>query len=274
MIRTLAMIAVAGFLLATVCLSVAITLAGPEAVERGVWSWTDNDWNYSWRPGHGLSWSSHGDHQDASAAGASRNFPWPAGDKLQIDLPADVRFTQADGPAKLVMHGPQSALDHIVVNNGRIRFDEPSFDAEDITIELTAPKVTSFELSGSGKLDIRDYRQDSLSIRVSGDGEVTAKGAAKATELVISGSGDADLGSLATDGADVRISGSGHAKVGPKAWAKLDISGSGDVELTSHPKSLETHISGSGQVDQGDDGGAEPAAPTAAPTPAAKPART
>lgn len=273
MIRTLTLIAVAGFLLATVCLSIAVTMAGPEVVERGAWSWSGDGWNYNWRAGHGLSWESRDSGDDA---GASRSFPWANGAKLVIDLPADVRFTQSDGPAGVVVRGPKAALDHIVVNDGHIRFDRPTHDGEDLTIEVKAPKVTDFTMNGSGKLDIAGYRQDSLALHINGDGDVSVDGAAKAAELVISGSGDADLGGLALERADVRISGSGHAKVAPKEAAKLDISGSGDIELVGHPKRLETHVSGSGEINQGDEDESDPsAAPSPAPAQApVRPART
>jgi hypothetical protein len=107
-------------------------------------------------------------------------------------------------------------------------------------------------VAGSGDLDIRNYHQDSLSLNVSGSGDVTAQGAAKSVQTTISGSGDADLSQLSVEGADVRISGSGSTTVGPRAWAKLDISGSGDVTLTNRPPKVESHVSGSGDIRQGE----------------------
>lgn len=271
MIRTLTMIAVAGFLLATVCLSIAIGLAGPEVVERGVWSWNDDGWLSRHVEMHDdFSWKSHGDD-----SAAHRTFPWANGSKLVVEVPANVRFTQSDGPAGVTVRGPQEALDHLVVNNGRIAFDRPSYDSDDLTIEVKAPKITDFSLNGSGKLDIDGYRQDSIAVRINGEGEATVRGRATAAEVVISGSGDADLGELALDRAEVRISGSGHAKVAPKEQAKLDISGSGDIELIGHPKKLETHVSGSGEINQDDSGSDGGDAPPPEPSsPPVKPART
>jgi hypothetical protein len=271
MIRTLAMIAVAGFLLSVVCLSIAVSLAGPELIASSAWGW-DGPWSHmNWSHHNNFSWS-RGESDDGPQA--SRELTWTGGDALEVDVPADVRFTQADGPARLVVRGPQGTIDHLVVRGGHVSFDRPMDDASDVTIELTAPKVRSFGINGSGKLDIRDYRQDELNLHVSGDGNVSAAGAAKTVNLVISGSGGADLANLASDGADVNISGSGNARVGPKTWAKLDISGSGDVTLLSHPSRLESHVSGSGSIDQQDDGAApdEPAAP-AAPVPPSKPGK-
>lgn len=263
MIRTLAMIAVAGFLLSVVCLSVAIRLAGPEMIANGAWNWSPGSWNFSW---------SHGHHHMRHETAASRDLAWSGGESLVLNVPADVRFTQSDGPAKVSITGPQDTINSIVVENGQIRSNRGSVldgDGDGVTIEVTAPHVTRFEVHGSERLQIQNYRQDRLDVTVTGQSQVIAQGATKALALDVSGTGDADLGGLAVDGADVKISGSGHAKLGPRTWAKLDISGTGDVDLLGHPKQLETHIAGSGHIDQDED--AQPA-PPAEPQQPAKPA--
>jgi hypothetical protein len=267
MIRVLAMITVAGFILSVVCLSVAVSIAGPEIVSRGGWAWIG--------PGSRLEWSHshHGGHSHFSdGPSASRDLAWSGGDTLDIALPADVRYTQGAGAAKLVVRGPEDVISHVRVDHGRVEFDTPSLDADEVTIELTAPKVTRFVVSGSGRLAIHDYRQDQLSLRITGDGNVTADGAAKAATVEISGSGEADLAELSLDGAEVAITGSGEAKVGPKSWAKLNISGSGNVDLLSHPRRLESQISGSGHVDQSDE--EEAGSPSPSPSDSPSPTRS
>lgn len=245
MIRTLSLIAISGFLLAVVCLSVAIGMAGPEVIERGAWGWTGHGWDYHWTHDHDVTFNVGSGPQD------SRTLAW-SGETLEVDVPGDVHFTQGPGAPSLLVKGPKDALDHLVVENGRIRYDRPMFDGPDLTIELTAPKVTRFTLNGSGNLDLNDYAQDALALNINGDGDVTARGQTKAVDVVISGSGNADLSGLQADGADVRISGSGDAKVAPKSWSKVDISGSGDVTLTTHPARQESHVSGSGRIEQQD----------------------
>ena len=229
-------------------LSIAVSIAGPEVVSRGGWAWIGPSSHWEWSHSH------HGGHSHFSdGPAASRDLTWSGGEVLDIALPADVRFTQAPGAAKLVVRGPENVIRHVRINDGRLDFDAPSFDADDVTIELTAPKVTRFVMSGSGRLAIHDYQQDQLAVHITGNGAVTADGAAKSAKVEISGSGDADLAELSLDGADVAITGSGEAKVGPKTWAKLNISGSGNVDLLSRPKRLESQISGSGHVDQSDE---------------------
>jgi hypothetical protein len=252
MIRGLVTIAIAGLLTSIVCISAAIAIGGPDLLAH----------NVIWSPaGHGWRVESHGDHWTGTfdlgghddEPVVSRTQAWTGGERLEVDAPVNVRFTQGDGPAALTLRGPKAALDRLVVEGGRIRFDSGvAVAADDVTVELTAPKVVQFEVAGSGDLDIRNYRQDSLSLKVTGSGDVTAQGAAKSVQAATSGSGDADLSQLSVDGADVRISGSGSTTVGPRAWAKVDISGSGDVTLTSRPPKVESHVTGSGDVQQGE----------------------
>ena len=251
MIRVLSMIALAGFFLSLVCISAAVSIAGPEAIGSAAWSWGAHDWSSKWQVSH------------SDGGGASREIPWSGGESLVIDLPADVTFTQADGPPKLVVRGRPDAVDHVTVDHGRLRWDGPPIHLDDLKIELSAPRITSFEVNGSGDLDLRDYDQPTLKLRINGAGDVKAEGAASSLDLVTGGSGDADLSGLSMDRADVRIDGAGTATLAPRSWARLDVSGSGDVTLKSRPTHLETHVSGSGHVTEeagdadagGDEGG-------------------
>ena len=249
MIRVLTMIAVAGFVLSVACLSVAISLAGPEAIAEGMWGWNSGrDWNWTWS--HSSS--------DSDGPQTVRELAW-SGDSLSVNIPADVQFTQADGPAKLVLRGPKSVIDGLTVSGGIIGpkvvhqgESEHAYDDAGVTIELTAPKVTRFQVYGSGRVEIHDYRQDRLAIGLFGANEVTATGAAKHVELTINGSGSADLADLKTDDATVTMAGSGSAKVGPTTSAKVEIAGSGDVTLTSKPKQEHINVTGSGHVEHDD----------------------
>jgi len=259
MIRVLVLIAVTGFLVSIVALSAAFALGGPEAIARGAWSiGSRGDWGWE----DGGHHDRHGGHRvDGSGPTATRELAWTGANTLELDVPADVQFTQAPGPGKLTITGPKGAVDQVTVENGRIHFDRRVRDAGRLTIVMTAPDVTRFDLGGSNRLTIADYRQDRLEIDLSGDAEVVAAGEAKVVELDISGSGEADLGGLVTAGAEVDISGSGDATLAPRDWATLEISGSGEVNLLTRPARLETDISGAGRIRQG----APPPAPPAAP---------
>jgi Putative auto-transporter adhesin, head GIN domain len=256
MIRTLIAVAVTGFIASLICLSVAAGIAGPDAITNGAWYFTHD--------GDGWWGGRHGFHIEDDGPQTTREIAWSGGDSLYVELPADVKYTQGSGPAKLVVTGPRDAVEDVEVEDGHVSFAHDHHHSAGLTIVMTAPSVTRFTLSGSGKLAIADYRQDTLAVDLSGDADMVAKGEAKAIDVDISGDAGADLGAVKAESATVRISGSGGATLAPSEQAKLDISGSGDVTLLTHPKSLETNVSGSGSVRQED-------RPAPAPEPSPKP---
>ena len=253
MIRVLVIIAVTGFLVSVICLTAAVGIVGPDAIARGAWSWRPG---YGWNFGRDYDgWGAHfhpTEDEDDGGPQTTRWIAWSGGDSIDIDLPANVQYTQADGPAKLVVTGPRQAVADVMVDGGHIRFDHDRQHEADLTIVISAPSVTHFAMSGSGKLAIANYRQSQLTLDLSGDAEVSAAGEASAIDLGISGSADADLGRLKARTAKVDIEGSGDAIVAPTEAAKIDISGSGDVTLLTDPAKLESNITGSGNVRRGE----------------------
>jgi hypothetical protein len=185
-----------------------------------------------------------------------------------------VAYTQ--GPvAKITVSGPANLVNDVEIDGGRIRWrhHRHHMHSGDLTVVMTAPGVTRFEMSGSGKLAIAGYKQDKLDLDLSGNADVTAAGETGALVLDVSGSSDADFSALKAKSAQVSISGSGEAKLAPTDEAKVDISGSGDVTLLTHPRRLETNVSGSGTLHQEETASAT-ATPSPAPPPTPAPAPT
>jgi hypothetical protein len=254
MIRVLVMIAVAGFLLSAACLTGAVAIGGPDAIARGAWTWND---------GHG--WSHRHDRDDGQPA-STRDIPWTGGTTLDVEIPADIQYVQAAGPAKLTVVGSRRAVEAVSLKNGVLSFSHGRHRWGPLTVTMQAPNINRFNLRGANKLTIDGYNQPSLALDLSGDADVAAKGQTKALDLDISGSAEADLSELKAASADVQISGSGEAKIAPTDSAKLSISGSGNVDLLTRPAHLDTDISGSGRVQQGGADEATPK-PSAAPSP-------
>lgn len=274
MIRVLVMIAVTGFLVSVVTLSSAIAIGGPELITDaarngwGNWAWDTDDWGH-----HG---SRHWD-RDSGPEG-SRELAWSGSDTLDIDVPAQITYTQAPGPGKLTISGSQRMLDNLVLEGGHLTLRHGRHRSGDLTIVMTAPAVSRFNLNGSGELTIKDYKQDKLSLDVTGDTHVNVRGETKGLTLSISGSGETDLAELKVSDADVDIDGSGQATLAATGAVNVNISGSGEVSLLTHPSKLESNVSGSGSIHQSDGSAVTPAAPTPPATPEApkkpKPART
>ena len=240
MIRTLSLIAVAGFVVALVCFGVAFGIAGgPFSIQDGAfrrWNWHTHD--------HGRMLVEHHAGDEASV---QRTLAWSGGDALAVSVPGEITYVQGPTPS-LTIDGPDSLVKHVVVHDGRIELEPGVYDGDRLQIRLTAPGVHRFELDGDQALKIEAYDGDRLELVINGSGSVTGAGKAARVELSISGSGSADLSALAMDAAQVDISGSGDAVLGPRSSAKIDISGDGDVRLTTNPPVLQTDISGSGHV--------------------------
>lgn len=249
MIRTLLIITGASLVLCIAALSGAAALGGRDIARHG------GDWTF---------WDDDGDRhvvhfqRNDDGETVSRTLAWTGGDRLQIDVAAEVTYVQGD-EASVTVTGPKAQVEGLRLVAGRLTFDDEDDvnhvmfgwrDSQPLRITVTAPSVNAFNLSSSGGLLIRDYDQPTLFVAIDGSGEVDATGRTDAVELDISGSGEADFSGLLTRDADIEISGSGEAIVGPTGAARIAISGSGDVDLTRRPATLNQSISGSGDINQ------------------------
>lgn len=260
MIRTLFIIAAAGLVLATVSLGGAFALGGRDMARHG-WEWTFRD-----KDGDTVSFERDDGTRNPDT---TRTLAWTGGQTLTVDLSADVEYVQGDTPGVTVT-GPAQLVEKVRLVDGRLTWadtDGPNHEtvvfgrnehgrgiwvhSEEVKIVVTAPAINTFNVEGSASVLLRDYDQDTLSVDISGSGEVSATGRTRALEVDISGSGDADLGSLTTTDVNVAIAGSGDAVVAPTGKADISISGSGDTVLTTRPATVNQNISGSGEVDMG-----------------------
>ena len=274
MIRVLLMIAVAGFVLSVASISAAVAIGGPEAVAQGGWKIAGN--HDQW------DWDGDGDDDRPGRWGATttRTLEWSGSKSLDIDLAADVRYIQTAGPATVTVTGPARLVDHVIVDGDTLKYEDRGHRTHRtrLTIEIRAPDISSFDISGRSDLTIEGYSQPSLRVDVSGSAEVQATGETDELVLDLSGSGDAELGALKTKRASVDVTGSADATIAPTEWANLDISGRGDVRLLTRPTKLETEITGSGRVRQDEDASPSPTpspspSPTPSPTPSPKGAK-
>lgn len=258
MIRTLLIIAAAGLVLATASFGGAFALGGRDMARNG-WEWTLHD-----PDGDTVTFERR---DGTEGPEATRTLEWTGGQSLTVDLSADVEYLQGDTPGVTVT-GPQEMIDRVRLVDGRLTWverDGPEhervyfgrrqngrgiwMESDRIKIVVTAPNVNDFDLEGSSHLTLRDYDQDTLTLDISGSGEITAYGKARSMELDISGSGEADLEGLTLTDANVAIAGSGDATLTPTGRVDVSISGSGDVALLTRPAQLNQSISGSGDVD-------------------------
>jgi hypothetical protein len=247
MTRPLLLIAGCGFVAALVSFAIAFAL-GP--VDWADWSWDGPGFRDRGPPVYG------------EGPTVTRQLSWPGGETLSIAVPASVTYTQG-AESRITVTGPKGAVDHLIVDDGRLRFDRRVRRVSGLQVAMTAPDVREFNLYGSQRLQIRGYDQDRLEVKVFGSSDTVAEGRARSVEIHIAGSGDVDLGAVEADDGEVHIAGSGKAVLSPKLSADIHIAGSGDVVLTTRPQHLEQQIAGSGRIVQGE---ARPAPGREAPT--------
>lgn len=218
---------------------------------------------------------------NANSPQATRDLPYSGGYRLSVGYPADITVTQ--GPqARFTVTGPKDLIDRLSIDDGRL--DGPQGPIwtwgggsphDRLRINVVTPDTREFHLSDMQKLTLRNYDQDSLTLRISGSADVDGQGKAKRLETRISGSGRLRLTQLPVDSAEVSISGSGDADLDARVSSDVRVSGSGRVRFACRPAHTGLRRSGFADVDYGPDCAAAtpPATAPAAPTaPAPKPA--
>ncbi|WAC49156.1 DUF2807 domain-containing protein [Asticcacaulis sp. SL142] len=255
MIRKLFIVAGAGLVLSVVSLGITAALFSRDMAADG-WNWARFE---------------DGDHSivvrstTKATETTTRALTWTGGDRLDINIPADVIYTQ--GPvASVKITGDKTMVDQVVLDGGRLTIKDGADNEKHInfnwnggkfrpnsghlTVEITAPSVTSFGISGIGDLEVINYDQPKLDLDISGAGQAEVAGRTQALNVDISGMGDAELENLQTVDANIDVSGAGDATIAATGKVNVSVSGTGNVDLKGKPASVSTDISGLGSVDQ------------------------
>ena len=236
MVRPLAWTAIGGLSVGVVSLSIAYAM-GDGAVHRLV-----NPITYLTSSCSGIG--------VASTTQSERRLAWSGGDTVEIAVPATVRYRGGDGD-EVIVRGPSDVIAQVAIDGSRIRLDcRIQARLREIEVILPGRKFSRVALSGSGRLIMENVNQPELAVRVSGSGDIRAQGKVDHITVTIAGAGRARLADLATQQLTVKVSGSGNVEAAPTEIADIDLSGSGNVRLLTHPAQVRSHVSGSGRITQ------------------------
>jgi hypothetical protein len=116
-------------------------------------------------------------------------------------------------------------------------------------VTVSAPRLRSAKLSGSGRLDLLAFAQDEpLELVLAGSGDLYCEGEAPAFVAELSGSGALRIaGSTQRIELDLDGSGTLDARACVAEEGSIDLDGSGDVRATIHGP-VEIALSGSGDI--------------------------
>jgi hypothetical protein len=185
----------------------------------------------------------------ADATATSRDLDWDGSDHAGLAVQGTATYTPGTG-SKVHVTGDPQVIAHLRVEDGAIEMNCRGWRSRQQNVAITLPgrQFRGFEIAGGGKIILNDLKQDELKVEIAGAGSVHADGAVDSFKIEIGGSGDADFGGVQAREAKVEIGGSGTADIAPSELARVEIAGSGDVNLHSNPKHLETEIAGSGRI--------------------------
>ena len=121
----------------------------------------------------------------------------------------------------------------------------------DVSVSLGVPALVGLRVNGSADVMLSGLSAKAFELRVSGSGEVEARGRVDELELEVDGSANTNLRDLSTQDANVRIDGSGDTELRVARTLELVLEGSGDVIYRGRP-TVSSRLEGSGDLRQMD----------------------
>ncbi len=176
-------------------------------------------------------------------------WDWDGSDGLGISLVgAKVRYVPTL-PARIVITGPDEALQRVRVGQGQIRWCDNCQAIKGLEVIVSGVTLHKVALAGAD-IDIQLGRldQDRLSLSLAGTGEIGAGGRIDRLDASIAGAGDIQMADATVKRANIHIAGSGDVTVNPRDEANVSVAGSGKVRMTAMPARLNQSITGSGGV--------------------------
>ena len=176
-------------------------------------------------------------------------WDWDGSDGLGVSLVgAKVRYVPTL-PARIVIVGPDEALQRVRVGQGQIRWCDDCRAIKGLEVIVSGVTLHNVALNGAD-IDIQLGRlnQDRLNLALAGTGEIEAGGRIDRLDASIAGAGNIQMGDAAVQRANIHIAGSGDVAVNPREEANVSVAGSGRVRMTAMPARLNQSITGSGGV--------------------------
>lgn len=194
------------------------------------------------------NWSDFEPREPSLKQSGHWEWNWDGEDGLAVSVPATVRYV-ADGPARIVINGPDEMLEQLRVGQGQIRLCDRCRPHGRLSITVSGVALRNVALSGGGGEILLGYlNQDRLNLAIAGFGEMSAAGRIDRLELSISGSGAVRMAEASVRRADINIAGSGDVSVTPRDEANVRIAGSGNIHMAARPARVNQFIVGSGGI--------------------------
>lgn len=170
---------------------------------------------------------------------------------IEVDTSADVSFAVGSdslvtitGPANVVPLVKTQVQDGVL----RVRLEHSVTMSRPLKVVITGPTLQAVSIRGSATMRAFNLSEDTLSIGISGSGNVSASGNVKEMRVAISGSGDVHVRDVHAKTLVASIKGSGNIRAYASDSAVVELSGSGDITIGGNPAHRVVNRSGSGDV--------------------------
>jgi len=137
------------------------------------------------------------------------------------------------------------ADDNLIPN---ISLNESYSSEEKLVVNINTPNYDEVSLSGSGNINILDFKNNNLSLNISGSGNITGNGEVETLVVKINGSGNLMSKEIKSKSATITINGSGVGKVFASDSISAKINGSGNIKYFGNPENVDSIINGSGDI--------------------------
>lgn len=177
----------------------------------------------------------------------------PTGVPNAVQLAGELDLTVQVGPAFAVWidgHAELVGLVSITLDGQRLEVSSPRNKrlVPPPHVEIELPKLAALSVIGAGTARVADVAGETLSLELSGSGDLAVTGAVRRVTLELLGSGEAHLEGLAADEVTVEKVGSGVARVSAAVALRGSIVGSGDLLYDGRPTTVAVDSIGSGNV--------------------------
>jgi hypothetical protein len=208
--------------------------------------------------------------KDDEAEPSDRELTLNSFEVVEINAGSNVVLTEGS-TQKVKVRGREDLINKLRtgVDNGRwkVEFDGNVPDQDNVTIEVTMPRLRRLELAGPGAVTVINsftypdlvvvntgsgsinlgVIATSVAVEVKGSGPVVLAGTAGSQTVRVTGSGSYQGFGLITSHTDVTVSGSGSAEVTANSTLRATVPGSGNVRYKGRPV-ITSSVTGSGRV--------------------------
>ncbi len=120
-----------------------------------------------------------------------------------------------------------------------------------MSVVVTVPTLSELTLAGGGNIVVDGLKTESLTVTLSGSGNVTGSGTAASLGVTLSGSGNVWFTQLVADKVHAVLSGSGNIFVAASESLDASVPGSGTIDYAGNPQHVTKSVTGSGAITGG-----------------------